>query len=187
LHVVGLPLQSVDDLRTKYTEMLAMRLAHADGSENGAAVRTRMALLAFRFPGALRELDRLELAELRARILGLQSVVAGESSVEPWMVAVALFHELMRGALCAKRWLRREKRVGDARERAFAAELPNLEFPDDARVWLRDLGELAAPPGGRVTELVFARIALALGTDTSEVRRLVFGASSSTGRRGRFP
>ncbi len=176
-----IPLEDVRDLHVKYVEMLAMRLAHEDGAEDLPRTRARMVALASRFPGALREIDRLELTDLRARIGRLEAVLAGESQGEPWMAAVALFHELMRGALCAKRWLKGKRRVGDSTARAFASELSGLAFPREAQAWLNQLDCIAAPPGGRITDLVYARIALALGTPTSEAQRLVFGRGESPG------
>jgi hypothetical protein len=177
--------QNVQDLRVKYIEMLAMRLAHEDGSESDPQARARMAALAARFPGALREIDRIELIELRARIARLEAVLAGECEGESWMAAIALFHELMRGALCAKRWLNGEKRVADSTARAFASELSSLEFPDEARAWVNRLEGIAAPPRGRITELVYARIAVALGIPLKEARRLVFGTGSGRTAAGR--
>ena len=57
---------------------------------------------------------------------------------------------------------------------AFEAALGQLAFPDEARRWTTDLAALASPPGGRVTGLVYARIAAILGMGEREVRQLVF-------------
>src|SRR5271165_4003571 len=101
-------------LRDKYVEMVAMRVAHAAGQEEAADVRARMSALAARFPGALREIDDLDLVELRTRIAKLEGVLTGALPTEPWMEAVALFHKMTRGALCAKRWLSGRKRTDAA-------------------------------------------------------------------------
>jgi hypothetical protein len=170
---VGKTPELFSDLRRKYAEMLAMRLDHARGEDHDA--RKRMAALAARYPGALREIDDLELAEIRRRIEALDAVVRAEVEPEPWMEAIGLFHALERGALCAKRWLAGRKRVTAEHERAYAATLASLPWPEDARAWEGRLKEIAHPPRGRLSELVFARIAESLGTSAREARRLVFG------------
>jgi hypothetical protein len=161
------------ELRHKYAEMLAMRLAHARGEDHDA--RERMAALASRFPGALREIDDLELDEIRRRIDALDSVTRAQVEPEMWMDAIAMFHTLERGALCAKRWLAGKKRVTAEHELAFRTALASLPWPEDARAWQGHLREIAHPPRGRLTDLVFARIAQSLGTSAREARRLVFG------------
>lgn len=168
--------EALEDLRGKYAQMLAMRLAHAAGDEDEAAARVRMAELSSRFPGALREIDDLELGEIRRRVAALDVVLGEGGAIQPWMEAVALFHALARGALCAKRWLARRKRVDAEVERAYAVAVPTLAFPEDARGWARDLASIASPTRGRVTDVVFARMALELGTSERAARLLVFGA-----------
>jgi hypothetical protein len=166
---VALPSTALEELRSKYAEMLAMRLA--EEVEPGE----RMMVLASRFPGALREIDALDLSEIRARMDKLGAVLSGESAVELWMEAVILFHQYARGALCAKRWLRGRKRVDAEIERAYRAQVGTLSFPEDARRWASELAHIAAPPNGRVTQLVFVRVACSLGTTESEARKLIFG------------
>lgn len=169
------PLAALEELRAKYAQMLAMRVAHASGEEDADEARTRMAEVASRFPGALREIDELELAEIRRRIEVLDEVVEARREAEPWMEAVALFHGMARGALCAKRWLGGRKRVDTEVEQAFERGLPALLFPEDARAWRSDLARIASPPRGRVMDVVFARLAGELGISERAARRLVFG------------
>jgi hypothetical protein len=166
-----------EELLVKYGEMLAMRLAHHAGDEDTVAVRGRMAGLASRFPGALREIDELELAEIRRRIDRLNAVLTCPADEEPWMEAVGAFHAEARGALGAKRWLDGRKREGvDATvEKAFAREAKNLPFSQELLAWAGHLASIASPPEGRVTNLVFARLAVRLGTTEKEARRRVFG------------
>jgi hypothetical protein len=172
----GSPTSALEELRAKYVEMLAMRAEHASGTEDAEAVRPRMAELAARFPGALREIDDLELDEIRRRVSALGEVLGGEREPEPWMAAVARFHELTRGALCAKRWLAGRKRVDASVQAAFERAVADLAFPEDARRWAHDLARVASPPRGRVTDLVFSRLARELGRSERDTRRLVFGA-----------
>jgi hypothetical protein len=155
--------------------MLEMRRAHAGGTEDPHEVRGRMSTLASRFPGALRELDDLEIDEIDSRIAALDAVLEGTCEVELWMEAVALFHTFARGALCAKRWLRGRKGVDLETRAAFAAAAPTLLFPEESRAWTANLERIASPPRGRVTDAVVSRVATELGATEREVRRLVFG------------
>jgi hypothetical protein len=172
---VDVPREAIEELAFKYAEMLSMRLAHASGEEDGPAVRARMVELARRFPGALREIDDLELAVIRNRIGRLAAVLRGDGEAEPWMKATTLFHTLARGALCAKRWLAGRKSVDYVTQKAFEHDASFLTFPEEARAWAADLARVASPPRGRLTSLVFARVARALGTTERQARRLVFG------------
>jgi hypothetical protein len=172
---VGLTRETAEALRAKYVEMLEMRIAHDSGDDNAALARARMAALASRFPGALREIDDLELDMIRDRIVRLEAVLRDGADADRWMEAVALFHSVARGALCAKRWLGGRKRVDAALERAYAADVPGLPFPEDARAWEGDLASVASPPRGRLMDLVFARVAQILRTTRRDARQLVFG------------
>jgi hypothetical protein len=167
---------AIEDLRAKYAEMLTMRLEHAAGDEDVRAMRAKMSALAARFPGALREIDRLELHEIRRRITALDEVLDERRDViAPWMEALVQFHALARGALVAKRWLGGRKRVDSKLQRQFAQSVPALAFPEDAGQWGNDLARLAEPPGGRWTTLVFRRVGETLGVSEREARQLVFG------------
>jgi hypothetical protein len=118
--------------------------------------------------------------ELRARVEALQRAEAragnGDSDgIAPWMRAMILFHALTRGALCAKRWLAGRKQIDDATRAAFETEATALCYAEEARAWSADLHRIASPPNGRVTELVYERIAAALHVSLREARILVFG------------
>jgi hypothetical protein len=165
----------LDALRVKYVEMLAMRVEDAAAQQETERVRPRMAELASRFPGALREIDELPMDEIRSRIAVLEQALAGARQVEPWMTAMARFHALTRGALCAKRWLAGRKQVDAQTEDAFERAADTLRFPVEARLWTHELAALANPPRGRVTDAVFERLAQELDTTAAALRRLVFG------------
>jgi hypothetical protein len=94
------------------------------------------------------------------------------------MVAVALFHDLARGALAAKRWLGKRRVVDAAVLDAFAREASTLPSANEIEAWRADLASIASPPRGRVMDLVFARLATELGTSVAGARTLVFGAAS---------
>ncbi len=162
-----------------------MRTEHDAGTEDLALVRARMIRLASSFPGALREIDELELDEIRDRIAQLDAVLHGRLPVQRWMEALALFHALARGALCAKRWLSRRRQIDEALRAAYAAALTTFPYPDDARLWVGELERVASPPEGRIVELVVARAARELATTQADVRALVFGGAVRRGRRRR--
>jgi hypothetical protein len=176
---VSVARHSLDQLRAKYREMLSMRLAHESGDEDEAAVRNRMAELASRFPGSLREIDDLELDVIRDRMNRLDSVLRGDHPIEPWMEAVALFHALARGALWAKRWLAGRKAVDSSVRGKYETDASSAGVGGEALVWAEELAAIAAPPRGRVMDLVFTRVAVRLGTTEDEARALVFGSSRS--------
>jgi len=169
------------ELLGKYEEMLRMRLE--DEAAPGGDPRREMAALAARFPGALRELDEAPLAAIRGRIEELSRCVADGARPASWMLATALFHRLMRGALAAKRWLGARRHVDAELTRAFLEEITGSPFASDARAWASDLARIAAPPRGRVTDVVFERIAEQLGVPTDEARRLVVGPPRSEPRK----
>jgi hypothetical protein len=164
-------------LRDKYARMRAMRVAHAAGVERDDEVRAGMADLAARFPGALREIDELDFNEIERRIDRLGAVFAGTVAVERWMEAIALFHRFARGALCAKRWLNGRRIVTAEVASSFRRDIARLGFPDEAGEWEAHLDALAAPPGGRVTVLVYERVAMRLDVTVAEARALAFGES----------
>lgn len=172
---------SLTELRGKYAEMLAMRLEHEAGTEDLRAVRTRMATLAARFPGALREIDELPLPGLRDRIAEIDAVLERDAEVPRWMTAIVRFHALARGALVAKRWLGKRRDVDEGVVASFERAVRAMPFADDARAWAPALASIARPPRGRVLDAVFAHLSLELGLSAAQARLLVFGE----GRRGR--
>jgi hypothetical protein len=159
------------EMQAKYSELLSLRVAPGPGDDT----RARMVALSTRFPGSLRELDDLELAELVRRSNALDGVLHHGAAVEPWMEALAMFHALARGALCVKRWLSGRKDVDEGLELAFARAVEGLSFPNDARRWQADLRRVASPPRGRMTDAVLALVARALETSERDARLLVFG------------
>ncbi len=171
------------ELRDKYATMLAMRRRHDAGEEDARVVRREMAQLAARHPGSLREIDDLSLGEIARRVAALEEVLSGERKVESWMSAAARFHSLTRGALCAKRWLGRRRAVDEDLERAYESAVASFPFPADARQWSGALQELAAPPRGRITDVVFARVASELNVSEAAARELVFGVPRRHRRR----
>lgn len=87
----------VSRLREKYAEIFALRDAHTRG-EDPPDVKERMRALASRFPGALRELDRLPREAIVDKLAALGSVHEG-AAIPPWMVAIDRYHRWLRVGL----------------------------------------------------------------------------------------
>jgi hypothetical protein len=159
-------------LRTKYERLLALRELHdrakSDASFEEPDPRTEMTALARTWPGSLRELDELPIDVIRSRIVALDRALRDPSRTERWMIAQDAFHRLARGALSAKRWLGKRKRVTAIVREEFASRAPR-----EARAWADVLADVASPPRGRLMDLVFARVAIELDTSVAEARRLV--------------
>ncbi len=171
---------STQDLRAlpdKYERMLSLRAAHERARVEPGWVepdpRAAMAKLADDFPGALREIDVLEIHVITARIDALANAERSPSAVEAWMQAQALFHRLMRGALATKRWLRGRRRITSEIRAELIRAIPTLPRGGDATLLLDDLDRVANPPRGRLLVVVHARLAEMLGLTEAEVRLLV--------------
>jgi hypothetical protein len=147
--------EAIAELRSKYEEMRSLRV------NAGGDPRPRLAALAARFPGALRELDALPLDEIDRRIDALSRAETEPGSAETWMHAMTRLHALARGILFAKR------SIGDAPS-------ARTGWPDEARVWGDDLARVARPPRGRLMDLVYERLATELDTTPHGAKALVF-------------
>lgn len=171
--------------------MLVLRQLHARSREEPDFVepdpRPEMIALADRWPGALREIDELDLTTLTGRLEALDQTLGrtpddsedtdDTEQSEPWMIAQARFHRLLRGALAAKRWLGRSGRdrctTPDARAELLDA-IADQRLSDDAALWADDLVSIARPPGGRILVAVFARLERELGVPAPDLRACVF-------------
>jgi hypothetical protein len=161
------------ELKWKYEEMLRLRLE--DSAHPGGDPRREMAALAERFPGSLRELDELPLEAIVARIDALSRCVDSGQAMAPWMPASVRFHQLMRGALVAKKWIGARRSIDSALARVFRDGLEGSPSGKDALAWADDLDRVAHPPQGKLTALVFARLADELGVSPREARERVLG------------
>jgi hypothetical protein len=158
----------VEELREKFVILEQLRDARAL-DPSGDVPREELRALALRFPGALREIERLPREVLRARREALDGVLRGES--EPrWAVAQRIFHAELRGALTVKRLLGRRLRSTDE----LARDLVGRAFADDAARWVTRIDELLKPPSGRIEPLVVAEVARTLGVTLAECRGLLF-------------
>jgi hypothetical protein len=161
----------IGDLRRKYAEIVRLRSADAEA----AAPRAAMAALAREFPGALRETDELPMDELERRLEELDAAFADPARARRWIATMARFHALARGALAAKRWLAGRRVVTAEVREAFCAEVASFEHAVEAAAWASELDRLASPSRGRVSAVVFERLAGELGVSVAEARREVFG------------
>jgi hypothetical protein len=154
--------------------MLRLRRGDLDGSLPDP--RPAMATLARAFPGALREIDRIPMAELERRLAWLERLQAGEptDTPEPWALLGFRYHALLRGALAAKRWLAGRRSVDGELVARFREEIVALDHGEDALLWAEDLPRLAAPPAGRLLALVLGRLSLESGYPPAQLRTLLF-------------
>ncbi len=149
---------SIERITWKYGELLALRAERAGGAS--VAPKARLAELAGRFPGCLRELDLLAPNVLAER------AAAHSGSPPRWLLAVAAYHALLRHVLGARGAMR------------LPAE-PALD--EAARTLLRSLGSPsepgAAPPTldvwGRPSRVVRPWVALAANATDDELDSLL--------------
>jgi hypothetical protein len=168
-------------LERKYRTLMEIHRALAAWDDARAAALDHA--LAEEFPGALRELQTLPLDVLEARAGALAAAVAG-ASPDPWMLWMSDYHALLRAALRIKRRLRRHAPLDDAAAEALAAEVasttPNTtraQGPAVAPVPLIDrafVQAVAHPPGGRMNQIVFERLALLHGTPAETIAAALF-------------
>jgi hypothetical protein len=156
------------ELRAKYEEIRALRLTD-DGSYDP---RERMAALAARFPGALREIDTLPLDEIERRIEALKQAERDPSHASKWMLAQHRFHTLTRDAL-TKRAFRNPAGSEGAQSplaEARGASATSAEGELEGAALERERQKLMAR--------VYATLAKELATTPHEAKALVFSLSS---------
>src|SRR5688572_8035198 len=137
-----MPLISSEDLaglRSKYEAMKELRELHEQAKKDPSFVepdpKAKLASLADKFPGALREIDELPLATITSRMGDLTRATIDANAIAEWMIVQVAFHRFARGALAVKRWLGKEKSPNrDAFVRALDAN--EVMHMNDARLWL---------------------------------------------------
>lgn len=149
----------VTELREKYTSLERLRRARRLEPERAPPL-DEIRALAHRFPGALRELERLPLEVVIERGRELDNVLVGAAQEPLWAMAQRCFHAQLRGALEVKRGLL-QPGVTPA-------------FPQDAEPFLLCAAEVARPPGRKLTTWIIRRVAEELGVHQEECRRLLF-------------
>lgn len=169
-------------LRDKYLTLHALRLAKAQSGE--VAPREQLRALAQRFPGALRELDRLPLERIEARIGELDAALAGTRPAPDWVPLQLAYHGWLKLALAVRAGGPGES-TPQARARLHAEYRPGPGEPDPGRLEEAELEAIRRPPGGRINHWVYARVALDQGGDWQAVESALFGhpAASHPARR----
>ncbi len=149
-------------LARKYRTLGAVRRDKLRTGEH--TPRESMRALAREFPGSLRELDVLPLAELDSRATRLEAA-ARSGAAEPWMLWMADFHALLRAALLIKARLHGARTVDATRA---------LELARAAGVDAAFAAACAAPPGGRLQAVVLARLSSLHGLPEAALAAALF-------------
>jgi len=182
-------LEMVAVLREKYREIKRLRTVDAEHVARGHAhdPKPEMAALARRFPGSLRELDELPMAQIDARLAALEGALA-EQRVPEWAALQVAYHGTYRFALRIKRRSARKGALDDAAlqhaiERLLARTEAELESePDEPRIADFSADELRAilrPDGGRLQPWVLAHVARFLGVAPAAVAAALFAADQA--------
>jgi hypothetical protein len=182
-------LEMVAVLREKYREIKRLRTVDAEHVARGHAhdPKPEMAALARRFPGALRELDELPMAQIDARLTALDGALA-EQRVPEWAALQVAYHGTYRFALRIKRRAARKGALDDTALQhaidtllARARAEPDDGEPDEPCVSDFDAAELRAilrPASGRLQPWVLAHVARALAVEPFAVSAALFGQGS---------
>jgi len=155
-------------LAEKYRVLGDLRRAHAAGAP--IPERRVFRALAAEFPGALHELDHLPLEEIDRRRAALDRA-AGGGERAPWMAWMSGYHALMRAALYLKIRVARAGALSEAEAEALAAR---AEAHADVAVNAAFVRAVQAPPEGRLSRAVMARLSERSGVATDEIRRALF-------------
>ena len=142
-----------------------------DGGGGVGPDREALRALSIAFPGALRELDVLGLAEIVRRI---EVLATGRETGEPWLPWIVAYHRLMRAALAAKRAAGRTRPLSeDARAAMLAAarEVAGDEVVDDVFV-----STAVQPAGGRLAVLVLRTLSGHFGVPAARISATLFPA-----------
>ena len=167
------------DLERKYLALADLRRRRDEGGAPGPA-RATLVGLARGFPGCLRELDCLGLAELERRASAAGAAASGAASVELWMPLIIAYHATLRAALAVKRELARRTPAGVAAAQATWSDFHHGLLAEVAsRIAGRPLGAgfvraLLRPPEGRIGVVVLRDLAAHLGVDARSISDALF-------------
>lgn len=162
---------------TKYTELLRLRRGDLDGSIRDP--RPALIALSREFPGSLREIDRLPMKVLEHREAYLQCLLVQPQHPQPYELWAPLgmrHHELLRGALELKRWLAK-RHPTFVLQLQLKEEFCDLYWQRDALAWRSSLEQIAAPPQGRLVQLVLERLSQESGYSPEVLRSILFSTT----------
>lgn len=172
-HTYTLTPQLLQALQNKYRTLHALRV-HATPR---TVPRATFAVLSTAFPGALRELDRVPMSVLEARLSAIAAVLAGQTKVERWMVLQCAYHGFMRAVLRIRRGLLPFDSNALLDPDACLQALGYVPASDEPALTQFDAAALASirkPPGGRLNPWVMAWVAREFGVDVATVEDALF-------------
>jgi hypothetical protein len=161
-------------LREKYLELLRLREEHRGGS--AADPRARLAALAARFPGALRQIDRLTMDTIEARLFALDRAIEKGAPAPRWARLEIAYHGRMRATLRVKGAVRGVTDEAEALRCAAAAWAREADEPRE-RLDSEALSQIRSPKSRRLHPMVLEAVAAAHGVDVSLVRDVLLGLS----------
>jgi hypothetical protein len=174
----------------KYRLMLTMRLEREALEAQGilkfsgeASVRRRMANkeLSRRFPGALKELDRLGSESLKNKLETLEPLESGEQDLPLWAKISFDYHQLLSEALAVKSWLALRKQDLAAPEETLEAFRALNDDHYDLAHWPENFGaeyllqQITNPPGGRLSQLVWEVLQERFSLSIQDMQAMTFG------------
>lgn len=154
-------------LAEKLRELLVLR---ALGVENPP--RDRLRALAARFPGALRELDRVPVELLTQRLDAVEAALVG-GAIPPWAKATSRYHGWLRVALRLRAEAARSEEAALAWAAGYVPAFPGDPGPERLEVGV--LRSLLTPPGGRLAQVAVSLVAEEEGTTPAAISGLLFG------------
>jgi len=180
-----LDIQLLHALLNKYQTLRALRFSSGAESADSSVPkpRARLAALAAQFPGALRELDRLPMAIISARIAELEQAVSGASEVRAWMPLQIGYHGFMRAVLRIRRSLLAQPSRDLSDPLACLAALlyqPALDEPAASRFDSAALHTILKPPAGRLNPWVLAQVARDHGVSMADVQAALWLAGNDS-------
>lgn len=170
-------------LARKYAVLAKWRRARDEGREGPTAVGLRR--MATRFPGSLRELDTLGLAELERRAESAEAAARTSKrsarAPDDWMLWIATVHALLRAVLAWRRQHGRAQAAPGLRagKRPFRAGT-DLGLTQRVRAGTglmlteREVARLLAPPSGRTLPVVLDLVARKYHVEPGALARRLF-------------
>ncbi|CAN5805714.1 hypothetical protein BH09MYX1_BH09MYX1_49230 [soil metagenome] len=152
--------------RTLLAKYEAIRALRAEASATSPVARLQA--LSTQFPGALRELDTLPIAEIERRIELLHVTAASSDAPPSWIAGMHFFHVELGALLRAKRWLGKHPHVDAILRSAFIAAHAH---DDEMLRWESRLDDVAKPPRGRLSELALSEASTRAAIPQDELRR----------------
>lgn len=166
---------SLEGLLEKYVEMLRMRREDAAGLAGDP--KREMRGLAARFPGSLREIDRLPLEVIEERVTALEGALRGELEPPAWARYAADYHGWLRAALRIKRMCLACATPEEAMACVRDGYLPEHDEPRIDALGEAGIAAIVRPDDGRLNPWVLARVAALHDVTVEELTRAMFSGS----------